>query len=168
MSSPVASREDPDIAPDSNRSRASDELRTDPLQPLLEGARARGLADALELIGVAAVLIDGAGAVLHVGTGAAARMGASVAVASRHLVGADPASNRALQEVIAAALAGETKSVELAGAGAGGLAVRAIPMPRGWTSPYQLLKAVIVFGDAAKPIDEQACDDYVPPTFDRP
>jgi hypothetical protein len=106
------------------------------------------------------VLIDAAGAVLHVGAGAAARMGATIAVASRHLVGADPTSNRALQDVVAAALAGKAKTVELEVAAAGGgLSVRAIPMPRGWESPYQLMKAVIVFGDAPKTIDERASGD---------
>ena len=161
MSTPVAYREDVDIAPEADRTAtALGDLPPETLRPLLEGARARGLADAFELIGVPAVLIDTAGAVLHVGAGAAARMGASIAVASRHLVGADPTSNRALQDVVAAALAGEAKTVELEVAGAGGgLSVRAIPMPRGWENPYQLMKAVIVFGDAPKTIDERASGD---------
>ena len=120
MSTPVAYREEVDIASDADRTAtALGDLPPETLRPLLEGARARGLADAFELIGVPAVLIDTAGAVLHVGAGAAARMGASIAVASRHLVGADPASNRALQDVVAAALAGETKTVELERGGCG-------------------------------------------------
>jgi hypothetical protein len=155
MSTTVAYREDVDVAGDSDRrATARGELPPETLRPLLEGARARGLADALELIGVPAVLIDGAGAVLNVGAAATARMGPCVGVASRHLVGADPACNQALQDLIAAALAGKEKTAELRVSGAaGGLCVRAIPMPDGWANPYQLLKAVIVFDDVRKAID---------------
>lgn len=152
MSTTVAYREEANIAGDTDRkAAATGDLPPENLRPLLEGARARGLADAFELVGVPAVLIDGEGAVLHVGTGAAARMGISIAVASRHLVGAGPTCNRALQDLIAAALAGKEKMVELKVPGAaGGLCVRAIPMPDGWANPYQLLRAVIVFGDEPK------------------
>ena len=37
------------------------------LGPVLAGARARGVADAFELMDIAAVLVDGAGSVLHAG-----------------------------------------------------------------------------------------------------
>jgi hypothetical protein len=161
MSTSMAYHEEVDSVSDADRTAtALSDLPRETLCPLLEGARARGLADAFELIGVPAVLIDMEGAVLHVGAGAAARMGASIAVAGRHLVGADPASNRAVQDVIAAALAGETKTVELELVGAaGGFCMRAVPMPSGWENPYQLMKAVIVFSNAPKMIDERASAD---------
>jgi hypothetical protein len=161
MSTLLAYREESDNSPDGDRTAAAlGHLPPETLRPLLEGARARGLADAFELMGIPAVLIDTAGAVLHVGAGAAAQMGTSIAVASRHLVGVDPTSNRAVQDVVAAALAGETKTVELQVAGVrGGLSMRGVPMPRGWENPYQMLKAAIVFCDASKAIDERASDD---------
>jgi hypothetical protein len=161
MATPLAHHEEIELVADGEHALAAvGDLPPEVLRPLLEGARARGMADALELIGVPAVLIDAAGAVLHVGAGAASRMGNSVAIASRHLVGADAASNRALQDLVAAALAGEAKALELkVPAAAEGLSLRAIPMPRNWDNPYQLMKALIVFGDAPKPIDETASGD---------
>ena len=87
-------------------------------------------------------------------------MGRTIAVVSRHLVGADPKSNRAVQDLVATALAGESKTVELEVEGTtNGLAIRAIPVAYGRENPYQLMKAVIVFGDAAKSIDERASGD---------
>ena len=161
MSTSVAQREKADSVFDADRTATSlSDLPPETLRPLLEGARARGLADAFELIGVPAVLVDREGAVLHVGAGAAARMGASITVVGRHLIGADPATNRAVQEVIAAALAGEAKTVELELASAAGrFCMRAVPLPCGWENPYQLMKAVIVFSNASKMIDERAFTD---------
>ena len=43
--------------------------------PLLAGARARGVADGLEWLGLAAVLLDDRGEVLHVNSGAVELMG---------------------------------------------------------------------------------------------
>ena len=136
------------------------DLPLETLRPLLEGARARGMADAFDLIGVPAVLIDAAGSVLHVGAGAAARMGGSISVASRHLVGVDASSNRALQDLVAAALAGESKMVKLKAIGDfEALCVRAVPMPSTKDNPYQLMKAIIVLDDVPKAIDEAAAAD---------
>ena len=47
----------------------------EPLAPLLAGARARGVADGLEWLGLAAVLLDDRGEVLHVNRGAVDLMG---------------------------------------------------------------------------------------------
>ena len=46
-----------------------------PLAPLLAGARARGVADGLEWLGLAAVLLDDRGEVLHVNSGAIELLG---------------------------------------------------------------------------------------------
>jgi hypothetical protein len=151
----MAQRVESSAVSDADRTMAAvSNLPSEVLRPLLEGARARGMADALELIGVAAVLIDAAGMVLHVGGNATARMRGLVAVASRHLVGTDPASNRALQDVVAAATAGETRTATLKTPTMEELSIRAFPMPSDWDNPYQLMKAIIVFDDAPKPIDE--------------
>ena len=46
-----------------------------PLAPLLAGARARGVADGFEWLGLAAVLLDDRGEVLHANCGAIELMG---------------------------------------------------------------------------------------------
>ena len=136
------------------------DLPTDILRPLLEGARARGMADAFELLGIPAVLIGAAGEVLHVGAGAEARMGDSATVASRHLVGVDATSNRALQELVAAALAGKERLVKLKSKGARKtVSARSLPLPASWNNSHQLARAIILFDKAPKPIDEAVGGD---------
>jgi hypothetical protein len=161
MSISVEQREAADLATGSqSRGTGVADLSPDILRPLLEGARARGMADAFELLGIPVVLIGAAGEVLHVGTGAEARMGGSAAVASRHLVGADAGSNRALQELVAAALAGKEKSVKLKPRGGRkAVSARSLPLPASWNNAHQLAKAIIVFDKAPKPIDEAASGD---------
>jgi hypothetical protein len=136
------------------------DLSPDILRPLLEGARARGMADAFELLGIPAVLIGAAGEVLHIGAAAETRMGGSAEVASRHLVGVDAASNRALQDLVAAALAGKQRSVKLKQRGIRkSVSARSLPLPGSWNNSHQLAKAIIVFDKAPKPIDEAAIGD---------
>src|ERR1700678_4394686 len=77
------------------------------LEPLLEGARARGIADAFEMIGQAALLIDGDARVLHVNDAAVAFMGATVAVTERRLVGGAAGATELLQTALSRAIAGE-------------------------------------------------------------
>ena len=122
------------------------------LAPMLAGARARGVADAFELLGMPAVLIDQSGTVLHVGASAMKLLGGDIAVVSRHLVGAAASTNRALQNLIAAALSGEDEVVAnpvfIAREGLAPLTVRAIRIPGASGDPMQLLKAIIVLGEA--------------------
>jgi hypothetical protein len=60
--------------------------RPNPLAPLLAGARARGVADAFEMIGEAAILLDFSGAVLHVSALAKPMLGCAVSIAGGHVV----------------------------------------------------------------------------------
>ena len=63
----------------------------DSLAPLLEGARARGVADAFELCGQPAILMGGAGDVLHVGAAAQALLGEGLRLRAGRLAPRDPA-----------------------------------------------------------------------------
>ena len=71
-----------------------------PLAPLLAGARARGVADGLELIGAAAALLDEQGEVLHVNARAMRLMGEALFLADQRL----RARDRAADETLAAAI----------------------------------------------------------------
>ena len=116
------------------------------LQPLLEGARARGIADAYELMGQAAVLLDGDGGVLHLGAQARALLGGGLVLRGGHLVGTSQATSRMIADLVASALEGRDP-------GQGGhapapdgrqIAVRVVPFPPGRGTGDQLLKAVIL------------------------
>ncbi len=76
-------------------------LADDAILPLLEGARARGVADAFEMIGQGAILLDATGAVLHAGTAATRLFGEGLSIRSGQLVGRTAAANQAIQDLIA-------------------------------------------------------------------
>jgi PAS domain-containing protein len=67
----TASRETPDAG---SLNAESKNLTLDPMRPLLAGAHARGMADALEMAGIAFLMIDSQGMVLHAGPAARALM----------------------------------------------------------------------------------------------
>jgi hypothetical protein len=121
------------------------------MAPFLAGARARGIADAFELLGMAAILIDASGTVLHVGETATKLLGGDIAIVSRHVIGATKATNRALQHLVASAISGEdevtAKPVVLPRAGRSPLVVRALPIPGAERDPMQLLKAVLLIAE---------------------
>jgi hypothetical protein len=129
------------------------------LAPLLAGARARGIADAFELMGIAAILLDASGTVLHVGAAAQQFLGDGVSVASRHLVGTTAAINQSLQTLIAAAV-GDTgrvaDPVSIPRPGRSQLSVRAIRVPDAGKDRMQLLKAVVVIADS----ETAQCGDH--------
>lgn len=72
----------------------------DTLAPIIAGARARGIADAFEMMGEGAVLVDFSGSVLHVGRIARPMMGAAITVTQGHIV----ATSRKAAEPLAALL----------------------------------------------------------------
>jgi hypothetical protein len=74
------------------------------IAPIIAGARARGIADAFEMLGEAAVLLDFHGCVLHVGEGAKPLIGCALAIAGVHLTAASRNSADALQRLLEAAL----------------------------------------------------------------
>lgn len=118
----------------------------DALRPLLAGARARGMADALDLAGIAAVLIDKQGMVLHAGAAARRFFGADLALSHDHLVGGDGDSTRSIQELISEALGegADPAEVLLERRDGSTLALNARRVPGAASDLYQMLKALII------------------------
>jgi hypothetical protein len=136
-----AGRSGPDRVPDADR-----------LKPVIAGARARGMADALDALGVAAIMLDRAGMALHASSPAAAYLGAAagkgLSLTAQTLIAAEPGANRALQRAVADVVGGEgaeSRCVTLAESGLR-LVVRPILATEG--DPYQLLRALIVIESA--------------------
>ena len=81
-----------------------------PLAPLLAGARARGVADGFEWLGLAAILLDDRGEVLHVNRRAVDLMGEDLFLSSGRLRARDAEIDGALGVAIRRALMGGTSS----------------------------------------------------------
>ena len=78
----------------------------DALAPVLAGARARGMADAFDLLGLAAIFLDEDGAALHVSARARRALGGALTVERGQLRASDAVENEALQSQIRLTLAG--------------------------------------------------------------
>ena len=125
----------------------------DRLKPVIAGARARGMADALEALGVAAIMLDRAGMALHASSHAAAYVGVAagkgLSLTSDTLIAAEAGANRALQLAVAEVVSvdsAESRRVVLAESGVV-LTIR--PILAAESDPYQLLRALIVIESAA-------------------
>jgi len=119
----------------------------DHLAPLLEGARARGVADAFELSGQPAILLGGAGDVLHVGQGAQALLGEGLTLRAGRLAPRDHGAGRfgaRLEAALAGAGQRNPEPMILAAAGGGAMRVRILPFEGGQGNLAQLLKAVVL------------------------
>jgi hypothetical protein len=112
------------------------------LRPLLEGARARGVADACELLGVGAALLDRSGRVLHVTSAGGALLGSALKLVEEHLVAVDSAANHVVERVVGVALSGSPCEEVMQGSEMS-LRLRAAPMPGALDDDAQLLKAVL-------------------------
>ncbi|MBX9758589.1 MAG: hypothetical protein K2Y29_07405 [Beijerinckiaceae bacterium] len=77
----------------------------DQLAPIIAGARARGIADAFEMIGEGAILLDFSGSVLHVGPMAGPMLGCALAVTGGHVVALSRKATSPLQHLIEQGLA---------------------------------------------------------------
>jgi hypothetical protein len=122
------------------------DLERMPIAPILAGARARGVADAFEMLGIAAILIAANGDVLFANERARALLVPHLTLAGERLSGADEASQRGLDRMIEAAVAGpnaKASSVVLRREGVPTLRLHATPIAAE-DDPFQLLKAVIV------------------------
>ena len=117
-----------------------------PLAPLLAGARARGVADGLELIGAAAALLDEQGEVLHLNARALSLLGDHLVLAGGRLRARDRAVDRTLAAAIDSTVRDQVASrVALGGAGCGdGLGVRIMPVAAEADESFQLLRAVAI------------------------
>jgi hypothetical protein len=148
MSAHFAFQDTPEQARDRDEMDGGAGLPAEWLPPLLAGARARGIADAFELLGKAAVLLDGSGMALHVNRIAKGFMGSTIAITRRHLIGADAEANTALQALIAAAIAGRPHpGVALSRTGQGPLLIEALPIAGAAEDAQQMLKAVLIISD---------------------
>ena len=116
------------------------------LPPLLAGARARGLCDAFDLLGFAAVFLDEAGMVLHANASARSLMAPELALASGHLIARDAHITRAIQAEIGSALAGKAVGKPLLIArdqDSYVLALKVMALPKDNDESCQLLKAIL-------------------------
>ncbi len=118
-----------------------------PLAPLLAGARARGVADGLELLGAAAALLDEHGDVLHVNARALGMMGEDLFVSGQRLRAAAQEEDELLAAAINSSLRQRVASRVALGEGPGGRvsAVRIVPVAAEGEEAFQLLRAVAIF-----------------------
>jgi hypothetical protein len=120
-----------------------------PLRPLLAGARARGMADAFELLGVAAVFIDESGFALHINDSARRRLGPQLWIDDGRLRAADLDLDEALGAAIDGALingapAHATTDLSFASESRGAVSLKVLPVVAEAHDPFQLLKAVVI------------------------
>ena len=116
-----------------------------PMAPVIAGARARGVADALEWLGLAAVLFDDQGEALHANSAARRRLGSALRLESGRLVAASPELDLGLQSAIRGAICGGRTRLALPAADGNDLVVLRIESFEGAAEdPFQLLKAVAI------------------------
>jgi len=117
-----------------------------PLAPLLAGARARGVADGLELIGAAAALLDEQGEVLHLNARALSLLGDHLVLAGGRLRARNRAHDRTLAAAIDSTVRDQVASRVALGddAHADGLGVRIMPVTAEADGSFQLLRAVAI------------------------
>ena len=122
------------------------------LKPLIAGARARGVADAFDLLGLAAILIGSGGRVLHAAPEALRLLEPVVDLVDGRLAARDAALNQDLQRVITGAdsdRAGPLQDFIVAGAvETCGLRIRPIRYPVGEDGQSQLLRLVLLISAA--------------------
>jgi hypothetical protein len=121
----------------------------EPLKRLLAGARARGMADAFELLGVAAIFIDEGGFALHINDRARSLLGPQLWVDDGRLRAADSDLDEALSVAIESALINHAPAcaatdISVAFESRSAVAVKILPIVAEAHDPFQLLKAVIV------------------------
>lgn len=115
------------------------------LAPMLAGAQARGISDALDLMGVGAVLMDATGMVLQSNQNAQGILGSGLFVTNRHLIGRDIGTTRALQAMIVLALGGAHRPEPVRIAEGGNVWIaEARPMPGNHDDSTQLLKVIVI------------------------
>jgi hypothetical protein len=117
-----------------------------PLAPLLAGARARGVADGLEMIGAAAALLDEQGEVLHLNARALSLLGDHLVLAGGRLRARDRALDRTLAAAIDSTLRDQIASRVALGdeTSADGLGIRIMPVNAEADDSFQLLRAVAI------------------------
>jgi hypothetical protein len=119
---------------------------TDPsLAPVLAGARARGMADALELLGVAAILIDECGFALHVNARARSLLGPPLRIEAGRLRATDRELDAAIGAALESAVTGVAPAnIDFAATARGAAGVRILPVVAEPEDSFQLLRAIVV------------------------
>ncbi|MGA2793747.1 MAG: hypothetical protein ABSE69_09445 [Roseiarcus sp.] len=136
-------------AAEARAEEASRSLTSASLAPVLAGARARGMADALELLGVAAVLIDECGFALHINDRARSLLGAQLSIDDGRLRAAkidlDEAIGAALESALSAVTpARAVANICFAADSRGAAAVKVLPIVAEPDDPFQLLRAIVI------------------------
>lgn len=124
----------------------------DAMLPIVAGARARGVADAFEMVGQGALLLDATGTVLHAGAAALALMGQDLSVQSGHLAAQTATANQAIQDLLSALLdeGARAESVVLSRSdGLPALQIRGFAFAPEARGAYQLLAAVLLIDEIA-------------------
>ena len=127
-----------------------DMVPEDFLAPLMAGARARGIADAYEMMGLGAILLDASGKVLHASQRAQTMMQGAISIVSEHMAGASPGLNKIIETVIAAGLAENGEAAPMAvivTASGKRIGLRALQVPVAPEHSVQLMKAVAILSE---------------------
>lgn len=126
------------------------EAFSDVFAPVIAGARARGIADAFELLGMHAILIDAAGRVLHVSPAVHRLLAPAAEIVEDHLLGCDPAARDTLQRFISSVVGDSGRpddadeTIVRRDGDVCGFRIRAIRFPVDEEVRSQLLRAVLV------------------------
>ena len=113
---------------------------------MLSGARARGFADGLEWLGLAAALIDDRGEALHLNAGAIEMLGDEIYIEGGRLRASDAKVDSSLTDAILETLmTGMTTELMLTPSHGSAIAMRVVAVENGGDDPCQLLRAVAVF-----------------------
>ena len=118
-----------------------------PLTPVIAGARARGVADAFEWLGVAAILLDEQGEALHVNAGAKQLLGESLYLEGGRLRAHNPLVDASLSAAIREVI--ETGATARLTIGGGPLSARIGAFGQPEEDRYQLLRAVAILETSA-------------------
>ncbi len=127
----------------------------EPLEPLLAGARARGMADAFALMGLAAIFVGEGGRALHVNARAQSLFGGALALREGRLTAASDEANQALGDALDSVCAAGGRPladrVILVRQGArADLTARILPVEVDGEDRFQLLKAVVILEEPRK------------------
>ncbi len=137
------------VAPPVQVRPVREHLPAEILAPMLAGARARGIADAYEMLGVGAVLLSDSGRVLHASDRACQLMRDMVSVTSDHLVGTNAEANAIIESLIGACLAGADGAAATVSEPESGrrISLRIVNVPQGQGDCVQLLKSVMAVSE---------------------
>jgi hypothetical protein len=113
-----------------------------PLAPLIAGARARGVADAFEWLGIAAILLDEQGEALHVNAGAKQLLGESLYLEHGRLRAHNPLVDASLSAAIGEVV--ETGASARLTISDGRLEAHIGALDTSDEDHYQLLRAIVI------------------------